>query len=683
MKKTLLFSLLGLALLFACKKEQKFSRFNTRILTPLIHTSLGLDDLLDDSTLVPDPDGSLRLVSEYELYRSGINDLFEIPDSERVNTVSLKTLKLADQDMVQPVPLVMIFPQAAILDGQSWPIPAQSISTLPSIPIDASSFFKEATFNSGTMEISITNGYPVEISTLIFQLSNVVDGSVIQTDTFSNITPGSTQTKVIDLAGKKLYAQMQATPILIETAASSGPVLIDKDALTIIRLQVRDMKPQSAIARFPAQSVLSEEQTVVYNFGSAEVKKLRVRTGRVSFRVVSTIEEEMNVVYQIPYATKNGVPFYQTFTVPPAPSGASSTYITNYDISGYEIDLRGKDPFIKDTVNSFYSVLDVSIDSSGIERNISLDDSIFMYLGLLDLEPEYAEGYFGQETIQVGPETEEFDFLSGMEGKIDFEDLNFSIDIENGMGASAQAVINQLTSRNTRKNTIVALTGSGVAGPHVLPPATYPPLTPSHYSIPLNKSNSNIKAFIEHLPDKLDYDVTIQTNPNGNVNNYKDFVTGESNLVATLNVDMPMSLKADNITLSDTIDFDFFALNNSQNILEGALNVVADNGFPFEVELQLYLLDGNGMITDSLVAAPRNIIAAASADANNKITAPLRTVVVAKADQEKMKKLRATRKILVKAVINTPPQTSNYWKIYSSYTFNVSLTGDFLYDQNY
>lgn len=682
--KQRIFLIAALTLMFAsCKKEQAFSRFSTNLLIPLVQTELDMGNLLADSTLIPDPNGALRLVTAYDLYRGRLADLFTIPDTQRVNTLSLKTLRLADQSQAQVVPLFLIFPSAAALHGQSANIPAQSITGLGKIPVDASNFFKEATLNSGTMEISITNGFPVEITTLIFQLSNVVDGSIIQTDTFTNIPPNSTQVKVIDVAGKKLYAQMEATPVLVETAASNGSVIINQYAITTILFSVRDLKPQTAIARFPAQSVISTEETIVYYFGKAQLKKLKVKKGRVSFTVNSTIEEEMNVDYSIPYATRNGQPFFQSFVVPAAPPGGSANFTVDYDISGYEIDLRGKDPNIRDTVNSFFNILDVTIDSSGIERNISLDDSIFLYVGLLDLEPEYAEGYFGGEIFEVGPESLDFDFFGGINGKIDFEDLNFNIVLENGIGAQAMATINQLTARNTSKGSTVALSGSGVAGPHLLGPATYPPLTPSLTSINLNKSNSNIKPFIEQLPNKLDYFVTIQTNPNGNISNYKDFLTDQSELVAKLEVDMPVSLTADAVTFTDTLNFDLSAATNSQNILEGHLNIVADNGFPFDIQLQVYLLDEGGNIIDSLVGTVDNRIQAAPADANNRVSSPLRSVVVARADKARMDKLRQSKKILIKAVLDTPKSNANYWKIYNDYTFKVSLTGDFIYDQNY
>ncbi|TNE80730.1 MAG: hypothetical protein EP332_06850 [Bacteroidetes bacterium] len=682
MKKILLPLIAVTVLISACKREQQFSRFSTNILAPIANTSLDLGDLVNDSVLVPDANGALRLMYDYELYKAKLADYFVVPDTQRQRTFSLQQLKLADQEITSSVPLFLVFNQAISLHGSSAPIPAMSISNVAEIPIDGSAFFKEATLNSGTMELTIENGYPVELKTLIFTLRNETDKSVIQTDTFTNIPPGTKQTKIINLAGKNVYASMEAVPQLLETYASNGAVTINAYATTSITVAVKNLKPQTAIAKFPPQSVISEDQIVVYEFGGPQVKYMDVKSGRIRFDVVSTVEEEMNVDYRIPYATKNGIPFHETFKVPPAPAGGTARYTRDFDISGYKVDLRGKNPALDDTVNSFYNVLDVTIDSTGIERNISLNDSIYVYLGLLDIIPSYAQGYFGQSVFDIGPATLDFDFFQNSSGSLSFEDIDVSLILKNGIGADGEVDFNQIIARNTPQSKAVQLTGSGLAGPHLLSKATYPPLTPSTKVINLNSSNSNIKPFFELFPDKIDYDIKLRTNPNGFNGLYNDFITDQSEFSAALSVDVPMSVAADELTLMDTVNFDFASMERSDKILEGVLNIVADNGFPLQAKLQIYLLNENDFIMDSLVT-DGSYVAAAPTDANGVVTQKLRSVVKAKALGTKMETLRYTKKILIKAVLDTPKTGGTYWKMYKSYTFDLSISGDFIYDQNY
>jgi len=679
MKKSIVLVLALVIGLYACRREQRFSKFTTNILAPLAHTSLNLDNLVGDSVLVPDPDGALRLAHSYTLYDGELDELFEMPDTTRTNTIKLQNLELADQAIEQAVPLFLIFPGATAAHGATVPIPAQSASGLPPIQLDGSAFFTEATMLSGTMEIEIENGFPVVIDELIFALRNEVDNSLITQDTFTNIQPGATATKSVDLAGKTMYAAMLAEAVSVKTAASSGPVTIDAYAETIVKIAVKDLKPYSATARFPAQNVITENQKVIYDFGTSEVKWTKIKSGRVTFNIVSTIQEAMDATYHIPNATKGGTEFLRTFTVPAAPPGGQSNFTVDYDLAGYTFDLRGQNPIVDDTVNTWYNELLVTIDSTGNLRNISLDDSVYIFLGLLDVIPEYAEGYFGQEQVALGPETIDFDFFTSTQGTLGFEDMNVSLRMLNGIGASAQAMINSITARNTGKGNAIQLTGPGLAGPHILPAATYPPFMRTSKVIDLNGSNSNIKEFFELIPDKIDYDVLIETNPGGNTGLYKDFVIDQSDFQAILDVDIPMSIKAENLTLEDTLNFDFAGFERSDKIVEGALNLVVDNGFPFQAKIQVYLMNQNDVIIDSLVV-DKNTIEPGNIDANRIVMEPKRSVVVAEVPLAKMSKLKVTKKMLVKVVIDTPP--SGYWKIYDNYTFDLSITGDFIYEQN-
>ncbi len=667
----------------ACKKEKQFSSFNTNILAPLISGELDLGNFTGDSLLTADGDGALTLVYDYELYRARIEDYFQVPDTERVNTLSLQTLVLADQEVIQPVPLFLVYPPALALNGQVVSIPAQTVTNTAPIPVDGSSFFNTATFRSGTMEIKINNGFPVDLARLIFELRNVVDGSVIQTDTFRNVPSGGSQIRTIDLAGKTVYAQMEAVAKLIETDASNGPVLVNSGALALITITAKDMKPESATAKFPAQSVISADNNIVYDLGGAQVKHMKVKSGRVSFRVVSTIQEDMKVDYRIPHAVRDGLPFLQQFTVPAAAPGSNVQFIREYDITGYTIDMRGKNPIVDDTVNSFYNILDVTIDSTGRETSISLNDSVFLYIGLLDIIPEYAEGYFGQQTMAIGPSTIDFDFFKSVSGKLDLEDITLSLEMQNGIGAEADLKINYLTARNSRKGNAVQLSGTPISSVIKLYEATLIPFSPNIQIVTLNPSNSNIKPFVELLPDKLDYSVEIQTNPNGNVNNYRDFITDQSEFVALLGVNIPVSLKADALSLSDTVEFSFGSLQRSENIREGNLNIVCDNGFPMDATLQIYLLNDNNFIIDSLMISRNRISAAPSNPSTYKVIQPLRSVAVAELPPARMSNFRLAKRMIVKATFDTSKTSNNYWKIYNSYKFGFTLTGDFIYEQDF
>lgn len=68
-------------LLFACKKERDFPTWETDLLTPVIHTQLGLKNLVNDSLFIEDPDSCMKLLYETTLYELDLDSLLNVPDT--------------------------------------------------------------------------------------------------------------------------------------------------------------------------------------------------------------------------------------------------------------------------------------------------------------------------------------------------------------------------------------------------------------------------------------------------------------------------------------------------------------------------------------------------------------------------------------------------------------------------
>jgi hypothetical protein len=682
--KPILVLLVVVLALAACRRDDGYASWETNILTPIASTSLTLDKLIKDSSLRRSDDSSLQLVFTENLYTARAEDFFIVPDTEIKATLTLEKLQLSDRALSQSLTLEKAYPQAALLNGQTLLIPAQDITGIGATPIDASSFFETAELKEGFIDIGIDNGFPTEIEEVVFLLVNKVTGNTLVSDKITNIPPGSSKSITASLAGKRVDASLEVQIQSLKTYATPNPVKINKNDRVTININVRGLKPKSATAIFPSQSVYTKDENALYNFNGAQMKKLRIKSGILRLRIVSTIEEHMTVNYKIPHATLNGNSVHETLQVKPAPPGGSTDVLRDIPLAGYTIDLRGKEPMVDDTVNAFYNLLDVTIDSSGIQRSISLNDSIYIYYGLLDMVAEYAEGYFDQQTLKAEPGVVAFDFFKNSTGSIDFEDMDLSLKISNGIGASARINIQSITSKNTRTGNNVLLNYTPFSSPIIMPAATDNPFTIKTNTYLLNKSNSNIKPFILNLPNEVEYKMDVTTNPDGNISNWHDFIYNKSELKVDLEFSMPLSLVADNLVLSDTLPFDMFASGQLNRVKEGTLNIVTDNSFPFSAALQLYLINDAGVITDSVMTIPYNTIKEAIVDVNTGlVTAPTRSVLKAYFNRERMDMLKKTNRLLVKAIFNTPKGLVNPVKIYSNYKFDVKLTGDFVYEQRY
>ncbi|GDX51332.1 hypothetical protein LBMAG27_03790 [Bacteroidota bacterium] len=660
------------------------------MLVPILNSNLNLGNIVGDTIIQTNSDNSLQLVYESNLYSLKPGDgAFQIPDTIVKGTYNLTNLALANQAIVYNLSLG----QAAQQMGPQGQFIISSNGTMASIPainnqssgdndVNATQFFQTAILQHGFLDITIFNGFPIDISNIQFQIKNKVSGTIVADTFFTNINSGSTSTKRVDLSGKTVEGTLVFKIIDLDSPGSATAVLIDTTDALIMTMQVTEMVVTSATAIFPSQDIINQDQETIYNLsGGAKLKFINVHSGKLQMTVHSAIKQLVHFNYGFPGATDQfGGSINLTSDLPPAPVGGLSSLTKEYDLAGYRLDLTGLN---HTSFNSFVNHIAASIDSTGQVQTLSFADSIYIDYGLVDIIPEYIEGFLGQQILTLGPEEVNFDLFKNIQsGSISLEDVNVGIDIENGVGVNARLNLYELTAVNSKKNQSVSLTNSLINSPQNLAGATDPPLTPSLLSFLLNTSNSNIKNLVEVLPDKMKYKIDLFINPNGNTSNYNDFAYYNSPLNVNLNINMPLSLQADGLVFQDTVAFDLSnaSAKGLDAIKDGVFSVFADNGFPLQASLQLYLYDEWGGFLDSLIVAPHTILAA-PLNSNCKVSEIMRSTLQVLADANKMNKIRNAKKAVVRAVFDTKSTTpcGIYTKIYSTYNLSVKLTGRFTY----
>ncbi|MBK9994924.1 MAG: hypothetical protein IPP01_13280 [Saprospiraceae bacterium] len=237
-----------------------------------------------------------------------------------------------------------------------------------------------------------------------------------------------------------------------------------------------------------------------------------------------------------------------------------------------------------------------------------------------------------------------------------------------------------MQSVNTRKNTTISLTGNYNNAPLLIQRATdlngNLPVTPSYSSLSINSQNSNINSYINNLPDKINYSFLLETNPNGNVSNYKDFIYDGKFLNLNMNIEMPLQFSATGISLADTVDLDLNQ-NNIENIQSAILYLIADNGFPLESSIELTALDEAGNPIFKLLDGSQKI-SAGVLETNGKVNLKKRSKLSIPLDKNQIDLLIKTKKIKIVSTFDTKPDMNSI-KIYDSYKIDFYLTGDFNY----
>lgn len=681
--RILYFACLFLSILFSCRKSEL--SWNTELLTPLLKSSLSFKDIVQDSILSIDSSQNLTYVFDKKLYHLSVDSLFTFRDTGLTKSYSLDSLSLYNANISYPITLGAICLQAGLLgfliisqNGQNIAIPSIPSFSAPVVPISADSIFTTMTLATGQMDISFTNGLPIDITNVVFELRNQSTNELIVQGNFPLIASNTTETKSYNLDGKTLEGKLNAQLISFGSPGSNGiPVLVDTSNAILANIKVYNLHPSIATARWPQQNIINKTQNFYLKTIGVELKESRIKSGKLRLNLKSTLQDSVRFAYKLPSATKNGIPFEVYKTLEPAPPGGLSIYSREFDFSGYHLDLSGPN---NDTFNTASNTFIAAIDSTGQLKTLSLSDNFFAEIALLDIKPEYARGYLNQTNFNYGPAKvalEEFNSLNGM---IQFDQLQMDITVENNIGAAAVFNIDQLTSINTKQNNVIDLISAIIKNPLYINRAKdnnkYPPIIPAIERFKINSQNSNINAFINNLPDQIEYAIRLQTNPNGNELGHNDFIYDGKLLNIDFHLEAPLNLSIKGLQLSDTIDINLNQVDLSQ-VEKGTLNLIAKNGFPIDARIIMSLLDEHG-ISKYILLDGNQIIKAAPINSNGKVDQKLQSIIRIPIDQKVIEQLTTYKHIKIDAIFDTKPTSSNV-KLYSTYDIDFILTGDFIY----
>ncbi len=431
----------------------------------------------------------------------------------------------------------------------------------------------------------------------------------------------------------------------------------------------------------PNEQLVNINDLTKYDFGSAELITVKLNSGFLDIYVKNESKDDIVVVYNIPSLKLNSIPLSLTFTVPDDTLGVPGIYNNSIPLNGYVIDLTGPSGTKYNTVQS---LITATVASYGQSTTMTPQDSLVIKNTFRLMKPGYAKGYFGSDDIFIGPSTENFDLFNKVTaGSLQLEKLDLKLNISNGLGVDARVTINNINSKNTNTNTTVNLSSSIINTPINITRAAETgninnPVIPFNKTILLNNSNSNIKALFENLPHQIGYKMKVTTNPLGNVSGSNDFLYSTHGFSADMNIEMPLSLVATGLTLENTAAMDLSAAKEKGNVKEGTFTLYANNGFPFDATVQLYLLDDNNNKVDSLFSAINTVDEGVVNPTSLKVTAPRLTKLSIPVSERKMQVLLGCKKLLIKARFDTS-ENPKYVKIYSHYSIDFSLTGDFIY----
>ncbi|MEL7339918.1 MAG: hypothetical protein AAGM67_05470, partial [Bacteroidota bacterium] len=201
----------------------------------------------------------------------------------------------------------------------------------------------------------------------------------------------------------------------------------------------------------------------------------------------------------------------------------------------------------------------------------------------------------------------------------------------------------------------------------------YPPLSAvgekRSTEVVLNKDNSSLPQAIHPLPEALVYQLSGLAHPAGDSTEV-GFITDSSAFSVGIALEVPLEFRLAPYTFRDTFALDVSAAD----ILESAgLLLLTENGFPLELGVQVYFLDGGDQTLDSLFTDLRPILSAAAVDEVGRVSSASAERQEITLDQQKLSALLEAEKIAIRANVSTTDAGSVPVRIYEDYGLGFKL----------
>jgi hypothetical protein len=426
----------------------------------------------------------------------------------------------------------------------------------------------------------------------------------------------------------------------------------------------------------PGINFFSQNDVQRFDLGDVALRRLVLREGRLDLRMKNMVASAVIGQLELPGVTlANGSNVLST-TVGAGSPQAPAYSTDQRDLAGSSFDLRGPQ---FNQVNTIQTILGAQLDPNGQGATVTDQDSVILEAKYSGLVPQYARGYFGARTVEVGPDVSDLGlFNSIIGGTLDLDEATLRLRVENGIGVDIQVAMRSFQAVNTRTGATVDLTHDILEGPINLNRALDlgNGFTPSVYQNTLNTSNSNIDLFLENMPDQVSYALDMRLNPLGDVSSGNDFLYYESNVKASLELEVPLRIMAQGLTLETFSAPDLPGSAEGHALREGTLDLFVTNGFPFVGQVQLAIVDAAGQVLSEVPV--EGTIPAGPLGANGLVSSPANGTLTAHLDPQQVDLLYQGTRIRTRVILSTSTQAMHL-RILDAYAFQVQITGNFNY----
>ncbi len=654
---------------FSCKKD--FSKISTsdwkpEIAAPFIHTTIVLNNLFaDDSNLVTQADSTLiYFYHEDSVFKISADTLLEIEENiHQEQMFSLGELYMPSFGFDTYFTLNDILPyldqevQDTLIEynGTENYFPPFSILEQITVDTEAIDDYVELTFSRGKLFVELSNGLPIALQNIDFNVVDVNNNFIIKNIFVTELLPEEHLLDSTDISGLTLGNKFAFEINSFENQGSfPDKVFIDLEEGLLFGLETRNLEVINGMAKITEQIMYSEVSWIDIPVDNQQLFNVLFSDGILTYDLHSDLNVGIMVNLSLPSSEINGNIPSQEFDLT-----AGGNVNEQWDISGMSTNLT-TDP--AQNFNRMPVQLEILILPTNYIVEFDSSDNVNGFLSMEELTIGYADGYLGQQTINISQDTLDlsFDFLKNLEGELILEEPSMTIDYTNSIGVpirikteffgiNTQTGVSQYLEYDSVDIVIPSEIGGEADG-----------------EILIDKYNSSIVDFLAFRPDRIIYYGGGITNPDGYSIN---FIDDNDKLIGNSELKIPLILRADHLSFSDTLAFS--SSSDDIPLEEGLMQLNILNGFPFDLDMSLILSDSiSGQAIDEIVFEN---IASAIVDDNGKVSEKILSEIIVEFDELFLENMKISNRILLEVETSTFENGSVPVVLYSNYEIKIAI----------
>lgn len=394
-----------------------------------------------------------------------------------------------------------------------------------------------------------------------------------------------------------------------------------------------------------------------------EFHSILYKAGSVLFEMSSTLAVDLKVEVTFPTITKSGTTLAKTIFIDPANGNQAAAELL---LQGFEADLTTSSPAYN-TIPFKLSV--TAVNDSNSDITLRSGEELNAAVNFVGQEYKLATGFFGDVAqefeglkLKVGPFTD----ILKYDAHFSQVDLNMIISNSYGIPIKLSFPVFQAVNQAGEVMNIETDPADGIL-------INAPQEPGGEVVTPFNIVNE--VAIGNFNPVEIRY--SVRAHLNNGLTNANNFTTDMSRLSFHLSADIPLVGNFREIVTEDTLVVDLKDALTDTEVTKITLNTNLVNQFPFGGDFQIYTLDSQGNITDSLLTPEQTaIIPESTVTAAGDLLEPGKYHELIPMARDKFDHLTQASELIIKARLSTiRDENDNYpdVKFKSSYSLGIDL----------